>query len=299
MSGHHGHDHNPPTDLGPAFRWAVGLNVSYVIVEATAGFLTGSLALLADAAHNLTDVAGLLIAWGAAVLAKRAGTASYTFGYGRATILAAMFNAIAILIGVVVVVWEAAHRFQTVVEVPGLTILVVALIGIAVNTGSALLFLKSRKGDLNANGAFLHMAADAAVSGAVVLAAAGIMLTGWHWLDPAVAIAVSVLIAFTAWGLLRDSLRLGLDGVPKSIDRQAVATFINNQPGVSNVHDLHIWALSTTRTALAAHVVWQGADADAFIESITDELEHDFGIGHVTLQLESTPCERAVVCLAT
>jgi cobalt-zinc-cadmium efflux system protein len=299
MSGHHDHDHTPPADLGPAFRWAVGLNVSYVIVEATAGFLTGSLALLADAAHNLTDVAGLLIAWGAAVLAKRAGTASYTFGYGRATILAAMFNAIAILIGVVVVVWEAAHRLQTVVEVPGVTILVVALIGIAVNTGSALLFRKSRMGDLNANGAFLHMAADAAVSGAVVLAAAGIMLTGWHWLDPAVAIAVSVLIAFTAWGLLRDSLRLGLDGVPKSIDRQAVSTLIGDQPGVSNVHDLHIWALSTTRTALAAHVVWQGADADAFIEHITDQLEHDFGIGHVTLQLESARCERAIVCLTT
>ncbi len=295
----HTHNHTPPADLGPAFRWAVGLNVSYVIVEATAGFLTGSLALLADAAHNLTDVAGLLIAWGAAVLAQRAGTASYTFGFGRATILAAMFNAIAILIGVVVVVWEAAHRFQTVVEVPGLTILIVALVGIAVNTGSALLFLKSRKGDLNANGAFLHMAADAAVSGAVVIAAAGIMLTGWHWLDPAVAIAVSVLIAFTAWGLLRDSLRLGLDGVPEGIDRQAVATWIGDQPGVSNVHDLHIWALSTTRTALAAHVVWQGSDADGFLDHVTDELEHDFGIGHVTLQLESAPCERAGACLAS
>jgi cobalt-zinc-cadmium efflux system protein len=295
----HDHDHTPPADLGPAFRWAVGLNVTYVIVEAFAGFMTGSLALLADAAHNLTDVAGLLIAWGAAVLAKRAGTASYTFGFGRATILAAMFNAIAILIGVVVVVWEAAQRFQTVVEVPGLTILIVALIGIAVNTGSALLFLKSRKGDLNANGAFLHMAADAAVSGAVVLAAAGIMLTGWQWLDPAVAIAVSVLIAFTAWGLLRASLRLGLDGVPKGIDRQAVATWIGGQPGVTNVHDLHIWALSTTRTALAAHVVWDGANADAFLDHVTDELEHDFGIGHVTLQLESTPCERAGACLAS
>lgn len=295
----HDHTHTPPTDLGPAFRWAVGLNTAYVIVEAAAGFLTGSLALLADAAHNLTDVAGLLIAWGAAVLAKRVGTASYTFGYGRATILAAMFNAIAILIGVVVVVWEAARRFQTVVEVPGLTIFIVALVGIAVNTGSALLFLKSRKGDLNANGAFLHMAADAAVSGAVVLAAAGIMLTGWHWLDPAVAIAVSMLIAWTAWGLLRSSLRLGLDGVPESIDRQAVATWIGDRPGVSNVHDLHIWALSTTRTALAAHVVWQGGDPDAFIEQVADELEHDFGIGHVTLQVERVPCERAGVCLTT
>lgn len=294
----HDHAHTPPADLGPAFRWAVGLNSVYVIVEATFGFLTGSLALLADAAHNLTDVAGLLIAWGAAVLAKRVGNGTYTFGYGRATILAAMLNAVAILIGVVVVIWEAAHRFTDPVEVPGLTVLLVALVGIAVNTGSALLFMKSQKDDLNAKGAFLHMAADAAVSGAVVLAAAGIMYTGWQWLDPAVAIAVSMLIAFTAWGLMRDALRLELDGVPENINRQAVADWIGEQPGVTNVHDLHIWALSTTRTALAVHVVWQGEDADAFLDHVTDELEHDFGINHVTLQLESTPCERAGSCLA-
>jgi len=299
MAHDHAHAHTPPADLGPAFRWAVGLNTAYVLVEGAAGFLTGSLALLADAAHNLTDVAGLLIAWGAAVLAKRVGSGNYTFGYGRATILAAMLNAIAILIGVVVVVWEAAHRFQSTVEVPGLTILLVALVGIAVNTGSALLFLKSQKDDLNAKGAYLHMAADAAVSGAVVLAAAGIMLTGWHWLDPAVAIAVSLLIAFTAWGLLRDSLRLELDGVPEAIDHQAVADWLGAQEGVTNVHDLHIWALSTTRTALAVHLVWEGADADAFLDHVTDELEHDFAIGHATVQLERAPCERAGVCLAT
>jgi len=293
------HDHTPPADLGAAFRWAVGMNTAYVLIEAAAGFLTGSLALLADAAHNLTDVAGLLIAWGAAVLAKRIGSATYTFGYGRATILAAMFNAIAILIGVVVVIWEAAQRLQTPVEVPGLTVMIVALVGIGVNTGSALLFLKSRKDDLNAKGAYLHMAADAAVSGAVVLAAGGIMLTGWNWLDPAVAIAVSVLIAITAWGLMRDSLRLGLDGVPETIDRQAIADWICAQPGVTDVHDLHIWALSTTRTALAAHVVWDGTDADAFIEHVTAELEHDFGIGHVTLQIEAGSCERTEACFAT
>ena len=290
------HNHTPPADLGPAFRWAVGLNTTYVLVEATAGFLTGSLALIADAAHNLTDVAGLLIAWGAAVLAKRAGNATYTFGFGRATILAAMLNAVAILIGVVLVIWEAAHRFQSVVELPALTILLVALVGIAVNTGSALLFMKAQKEDLNAKGAYLHMAADAAVSGAVVLAAAGIMLTGWQWLDPAVAIAVSVLIAWTAWGLLRDSLRLELDGVPEAIDRQAVADWLSAQKGVKGVHDLHIWALSTTRTALAAHVVWEGADADAFIERVTDELEHKFGIDHMTIQLESDQCEREDMC---
>lgn len=159
--------------------------------------------------------------------------------------------------------------------------------------------MKSQKDDLNAKGAFLHMAADAAVSGAVVLAALGILLTGQTWIDPAVAIAVSLLIAGTAAGLFRAALHLSLDGVPEGIDPQAVATFIGDQPGVTNVHDLHIWALSTTRTALAAHVVWQGTDADAFLDKVTDELDHDFGIGHVTLQLETTPCERAGVCLAT
>lgn len=295
----HDHDHTPPKDLGPAFRWAVGLNVGYVIIEATAGFLTGSLALLADAAHNLTDVAGLLVAWGAAVLAKRAGTQAHTWGLGRATIMAAMFNAIAIIVGVGAVIWEASRRFGTPVEVPGGTILWVALIGIIVNTGSALLFMRSQKDDLNAKGAFLHMAADAAVSGAVVVAAIAIILTGKTWIDPAVAIAVSLLIAVTAAGLFRASLHLSLDGVPEGIDRQAVATWIGDRPGVSNVHDLHIWALSTTRTALAAHVVWEGTDQDAFIEQVTDDLEHEFGIGHVTLQLETTPCERAGVCLAT
>lgn len=293
----HDHAHPPPRDLGPAFRWAVGLNTIYVIIEVIFGLLTGSLALLADAAHNLTDVAGLLIAWGAAVLGRHPGSANYTFGYGRATILAAMLNATAILIGVVIVIWEAAQRFQTVVALPGLTILLVALVGIGVNTGSALLFMRSQKDDLNAKGAFLHMAADAAVSGAVVLAAAGMMATGWHWLDPAVAIAVSILIAWTAWGLLRDSMRLELDGVPHAIDRHAVADWLASQDGVENVHDLHIWALSTTRTALAVHLVWRGDDPDTFLKYVTTTLAHDFGIGHVTVQLEHTPCERAGLCL--
>ncbi|WP_374452303.1 cation diffusion facilitator family transporter [Phenylobacterium sp.] len=295
----HDHAHAPPKDLGPAFRLAVGLNVGYVIVEATAGFMTGSLALLADAAHNLTDVAGLLIAWGAAVLAKRVGTQAHTWGLGRATIMAAMFNAIAIIVGVGAVIWEASRRFGTPVDVPGGTILWVALIGIAVNTGSALLFMRSQKDDLNAKGAFLHMAADAAVSVAVVLAAIGIILTGKTWIDPAVAIVVSLLIALTAAGLFRAALHLSLDGVPEGIDRQAVASWLGERPGVSNVHDLHIWAISTTRTALAAHVVWIGPDADVFIDQVTDELEHEFGISHVTLQVETTPCERAGACLAT
>jgi cobalt-zinc-cadmium efflux system protein len=289
----HDHDHRPPADLGPAFRWAVGLNTGYVIVEGAAGWFTGSLALLADAAHNLTDVAGLLIAWGAAVLAKRAVTARHTWGLGRATILAALFNAIAILVGVGAVTWEAVHRLSDPVAVPGLTVMLVALIGIGVNTGSALLFMSSRKGDLNAKGAFLHMAADAAVSGAVVLAAAGIMVTGWDWLDPAVAIAVSLLIAVTAAGLFREALHLSLDGVPFEIDRAAISDWLGRQDGVQSLHDLHIWPLSTTRTALAVHLVWQGPDPDAFIDRVTDALAETHGIANVTLQLEGRPCDRA------
>jgi cobalt-zinc-cadmium efflux system protein len=291
------HDHAPPSDLGPAFRWAVGLNVAYVAIEAAAAALTGSLALFADAAHNLTDVAGLLIAWFAASLANRSGTMSFTWGLGRATILAAMLNATAILIGVGIVIWEAAFRLTTPVEIPGLTVMIVALLGIGVNAGSALLFMKSRKGDLNAKGAFLHMATDAGVSGAVVLAAGGIMLTNWQWLDSATAIAVSVVIAFSAWGLMREALELFLDGVPSGVDRKAIAAWIGAQSGVAGVHDLHIWALSTTRTALAAHVVRTGEDQDDFIDYVADELEQEFGINHVTLQIESYPCERAQQCL--
>jgi len=297
MPHEHAHDHTPPADLGPAFRWAVGLNTAYVIVEAAAGFLTGSLALLADAAHNLTDVAGLLIAWGAAALAKRAASRAHSWGLGRATIMAAMLNALAILIGVVWVVWEAAQRFQTPVEVPGLTILVVALVGIGVNTGSALLFMRSQKDDLNAKGAFLHMAADAAVSGAVVLAAAGILLTGWTWLDPAVAIAVSLLIAVTAAGLFREALHLSLDGVPDRVDPVAVADWLGRQENVRDVHDLHIWPLSTTRTALAVHVVVAVQDTDVVLHDLSEGLAQTFGIAHSTIQLEREPCGAS--CLRT
>ena len=290
MSHDHAHEHAIPTDLGPAFRWAVGLNTAYVIVEAVAGVITGSLALLADAAHNLTDVAGLLIAWGAAVLAKRASTQRHSWGLGRATIMAAMLNALAILIGVVWVIWEAAQRFQTPQEVPGLTILLVALVGIGINTGSALLFKRAQKDDLNAKGAFLHMAADAAVSGAVVLAAIGIMLTGWTWLDAGVAIAVSLLIAFTSTGLFREALHLSLDGVPDRINAEEVASWLRAQDGVVGLHDLHIWPLSTTRTALAVHVASHAADYRPVLATLSAGLRDRFDISHSTIQMEGDNC---------
>ncbi len=294
-SGHghshvHIHSHAPAkltaADLTPAFRLSIALNVAYLLFEAAAGFWTGSLALLADAAHNLTDVAGLLLAWGAAVLAGRMATERYTYGFGRATILAALANALAILVGAGAVIWEAVRRFSEPVEVPGGVVLGVALVGIAVNAGSALLF-RGHGGDLNARGAYLHLVADAAVSLAVVLAAAGIMATGWQWLDPVVAILVSLLIAYTAWDLLRRATRAAMDAVPDGVDRGEIARFLAARPGVAEVHDLHIWPLSTTETALTAHLVMpEGGADDAFLKALRAELRARHGIDHVTIQTE-------------
>jgi len=282
----HDHSHAAPNNLTPAFQWAVGLNTAYVVLEALAGFMTGSLALIADAAHNLTDVAGLLIAWAAMALAKRTPSDPFTYGLGRSTELAALANAIAILIGVGAVMWEAVRRFQTAVEVPGGTILVVALVGICINFGTAMLFKSSQHGDLNAKGAYLHMMADGAVSVAVVLAAGGILLTGWTWLDPAVAILVSAVIAITAFGLLKSSLRLSLDGVPENIDQDAIGDWLTNLPGVQSIHHLHIWALSTTKTALTVHLVMPEQIGNSFLAETARELAHDFNIDHATIQIE-------------
>ncbi len=285
----HDHAHEPIVvqDLGPAFKWAIIFNVFYVLIEAVAGFKIGSLALLADAGHNLIDVAGLLIAWGAAIAARKPPSERFTYGFGRATILAALGNAIAILIGAGAVVLEAVQRFSSPVELQALPVLIVAAIGIAINTGTALLFQKTRKNDLNAEGAFLHMAADAAVSAGVVLAAAGLLATGWLWLDPLAAILVSLLIAWTSFGLLRSSLGLSLDAVPASVEKHAVDEWLRSRPGVTAVHDLHIWSLSTTSIALTAHLVMPGGHpGDAVLDQFADALGAQFGIAHATLQIE-------------
>lgn len=285
----HVHTHDSPAirDLGPAFKWAVALNVGYVLIEAAAGFAIGSLALLADAAHNLIDVAGLLIAWGAVIASRRPPSDRFSYGLGRTTILAALANAIAILIGVGAVVLESIQRFSDPVTVPALPVLLVALIGIAINAGTAMLFSKDRQHDLNAEGAFLHMAADAAVSAGVVVAAVAMLVTGWAWIDPLAAILVSVVIAFAAFGLLRSSFSLALDAVPASVDRQAVAEWLETRPGVNAVHDLHIWSLSTTAVAMTAHLVMPGGHpGDASLDQLADELNDRFGIAHATLQVE-------------
>lgn len=285
------HDHAShaiaPREFDSAFALAVGLNAAYVIFEAGFGFLTGSLALLADAAHNLTDVGGLLLAWGAAVLARRAPSQSYSFGLGRTTILAAIVNGVALLVAVGALAWEAVGRFAAPADIPGTTVLWVALLGIAINAGTALLFLRGRKNDLNVEGAFLHMAADTAVSAGVVVSALIIMATGWDWVDPLAGLLVSAVIAWSASGLLKSAVHLSLDGVPQSIDKTAVHEWLKGRRGVEDIHDLHIWALSTTSIALSAHLVMPaGHPGDRFLAAIARDLEHDFGIGHATLQIE-------------
>ena len=284
MSGDHSH---VPRDFGPAFAWAIGLNAAYVVVEAGFGFVSGSLALVADAAHNLTDVGGLVLAWGAVALSRRTPSTRHTYGLGRTSILAALVNGLALMIAVGALAWEAVGRFSAPAAVESGTILGVALLGIAINAGTAYLFMRGREHDINIEGAFLHMASDAAVSGGVVLSALLIMATGWTWVDPVAGLAVSAVIAWSAFGLLKSALHLSLDGVPEKIDTRAVADWLTKQSGVASIHDLHIWPLSTTTTALTVHLVMpEGSPGDAFLDTVAHELEHRFSIEHATLQIE-------------
>jgi cobalt-zinc-cadmium efflux system protein len=286
--GHQGHSH-APKDFGRAFAVGVALNLGFVLVEAGAGLITGSLALLADAGHNLSDVLGLLLAWGAAVLAKRAPSARRTYGLRKGTILASLGNAALLLIAVGAIAWEAVRRFATPEPIQTGPVMIVAAIGIVINTATALMFMEGGKDDLNVRGAFLHMAADAAVSAGVVVAALAMAVTGWLWLDPVVSLAIVAIIVLGTWGLLRDSLDLALDATPRGIDPGKVREWLAARPGVSEVHDLHIWAMSTTETALTAHVVRPlDGDHDKFLHDACAELANKFNIGHVTIQVESS-----------
>lgn len=285
----HAHDHrgSGPVTLDAAFRWGVALNLGYTLIEAAAGFWFGSLALLADAAHNLTDVAGLLIAWGAVAAARLRPDQRHSYGFGRGTILAALVNAASILVGVGAVTWEAIGRLSDPPAVPGLAMLLVAAVGIAVNVGTALLFRGHGAHDLNARGASLHMAADAAVSVGVVVSAIVILATGWYLADPLAALAVGIAIAATAMRLLREALHLAMDGVPPGIDLEAVRTMLAGLPGVAGVHDLHIRAHSTTVNELTAHLVTPaGHPGDAFLDGVAGTLAHRFRITRATLQIE-------------
>lgn len=287
--GHsHGHGHShAPADFGRAFAIGITLNLGFVIVEVAAGFLTDSMALLADAGHNLSDVLGLLIAWGGASLAKRPASRRFTYGLSSSTILAALANAVLLLFAVGAIALEASRRFAAPPPVEGATVMIVAGIGIVINTATALMFARGRKGDINIRGAYLHMAADAAVSAGVVIGGALILWTGAEWIDPALSLIIVAVILWSTWGLLRDSLTMALHAVPPGIDPDRVEAMLAGLPGVERVHDLHIWPMSTTEVALTAHLlIPSGFPGDAFLNDAEHRLAHDFGIGHATLQIE-------------
>jgi len=294
--GHHHHHHaaTPGDSHGTAFAIAVGLNAAFVVAEVIAGFLSGSMALLADAGHNLSDVLSLLLAWGASVLAARPPSERFTYGLKSSSILAAIANAALLWIAIGAILVETIRRFGEPAPVAGLTMMIVAAAGIAVNAVCALLFAKGRKTDINLRAAFVHLMADAAVSAGVVLAGLAIMLTGLELLDPLASLLITAVIAWSSWGLLRDALRMGMLGVPEAIDIAAVRRFLEALPGVTRVHDLHVWPMSTTETALTAHLVMPGVRPDdAFLHHLAHELEHEFAIGHPTIQIETaedSPC---------
>jgi cobalt-zinc-cadmium efflux system protein len=285
----HHHDHSPK-DYSRAFAFGVALNVGFVIVEAAYGIMAGSLALMADAGHNLSDVLGLLLAWGANYLVRRKPTERRTYGWRKSSILAALINAVILLVALGGIVWEAIQRLGVPVPVAGKTIIFVALIGVVINTATALLFLSGRKSDLNIRGAFLHMVADAGVSAGVVIAGVAILMTGRFWIDPAVSLVITIVILFGTWGLFQDAFNMAMDAVPRNIDPEAVKAYLSSLPGITGVHDMHIWAMSTTETALTVHLVKPDPeDDDVLIEMASKELHDQFGIDHITLQWERIP----------
>lgn len=281
-----GHSHGP-SSYSRAFAIGIGLNLAFVAIEALYGLRSGSLALLADAGHNLSDVIGLVLAWTGAALAKRAATPHRTYGMRRASVLAALSNAVLLLVAIGAIAWEAIGRFGHPTAIEGGIVMSVAAAGIVVNTATALLFMSGRKGDVNIRGAFLHMSADAIVSAGVVAAGYAISVTGLLWLDPLVSILIVIVIAFGTWGLLRDSVNLALDAVPAGIDPAKVEAHLLSVPGIKEVHDLHIWGMSTTESALTAHLVRPVIeDEDELLVRICRELHDRFGIEHATLQIE-------------
>lgn len=292
---HHDHDHShhhaPPTS-GKAFALGVALNTTFVAVEAFYGWKTGSLALLADAGHNLSDVAGLLVAWAGLVAGRFQPDAQYTYGWKRVSILAAFANAMFLLVAMGSLLWEAVGRFGVAAHVPdGYTVMGVAAVGVVINTATALLFMRGQA-DLNVRGAFLHMAADALVSAGVVVSGALLLWFGWQWLDPLISVVIALIIIVGTWGLFRQSLCLLFDGVPQHIRLQDVHAYLAGLPGVEQVHDLHVWSLGTTQVALTAHLRMPGGyPGDAFLQTLAAGLEERFSIHHPTVQVETQAAE--------
>lgn len=297
MSHVHAADHRHATapEMGRAFAVGIGLNVAFVAIEAAYGVMVDSTALLADAVHNLSDVLGLVVAWVVSTLAKRKATARHTYGLRGSTILGALANAVLLLVVVGGLMWEAFNRLGKPEPTQGLTMMAVAAIGVVVNGASALMFLRGGKRDANVRGAFLHLAADAAVSVGVVVAGAIIWKTSWLWVDPAMSLLISVVVLAGTWGLLREALHLALAGVPSHVDAGAVRAYLAALPGICEVHDLHVWAMSTTEVAMTAHVVmtWE-SEPPSFLRDLERELHERFGIDHSTVQIE--PVNAAAAC---
>lgn len=294
--GHHGHSHGPgghvhaPASFGTAFAVGILLNTIFIVIEAFYGYISNSTALIADAGHNLSDVLGLIVAWIAVILSKRPPSERYTYGLRGSSILAALFNAVFLLIAVGAIGWQAMLRLFNPEPVAEMTVMIVAAIGIVINGFTAWLFASGRKSDLNIQGAYLHMAADAAVSAGVVIAALIIMFTGWLWLDAVTSLAIVAVIVWGTWGLLRDSTAMSLGAVPSAIDPVAVRRYLEQRPGVTEVCDLHIWPMSTTEVALTCHLVMpSGHPGDAFLVEATHRLNEDFGIKHTTIQIVASP----------
>jgi len=284
----HSHHHHAPARYNRAFAIGVGLNLLFVVVEFVYGVIGNSLALITDAGHNLTDVLTLLLAWGAIYLAGMQPTPFRTYGFRRLTILASLLSGMLLLVAVGAIAWEALGRFADPQPVDGMTVIVVAAVGVLINTATALLFIRGQKHDLNIKAAFLHMAADAGVSLGVVIAGIAILFTGWLWLDPLLGLIIAGVILYSTLDLLRDSAGLAIDAVPRGIDPHEVEEYLRELPGVDEVHDLHIWPMSTTETALTAHlVVPHFPTDDSLVQQASEELQRRFGIEHVTLQCET------------
>ena len=292
MAHSHGHSNGTNKSYGKAFALGIGLNVTFIAVEVIYGLIANSSALLADAGHNASDVLGLVFAWTAMWLASIKPSGKYTYGLRKTTILVSILNALLLFGAVAIIAWDAIGKFKNPEPVAGSQVMIVAAIGVVINTLTALLFMKGQKDDLNIKGAFLHMAADAGVSLGVVVAGLLINLTGKQWIDPVTSFLIIAVIIWGTWRLFTDSVDLALDAVPKHINLEKVREFLKTQKGVESVHDLHIWAMSTTKVALTAHLIMPKGFNDVFISNLQEKLKHEFGISHTTFQIENEIIEK-------